>query len=779
MGTLYRNRLAVDMSTRSLKKLVLRKEAALVTEILQAMDDSLCIHSDQGDYLLGNRQTFEAIETFRKAAITLEGETIGWISGSASTEAAAKLLSNMAYRNLEKRKITQELLDKYKEITLLFSLSEQITETLDIDKLAQLVLDKAIQFLPSDGGSLMLLHETTNTLESIANFGQSLHYDQTYQQTLSVGKGLIGQVAATGKGEIVNHVQADERFLPGEVGIDAIDSSALICAPLKVKNRLIGVIVLYRLAHQPYRAEEFKLLTTLGSHVASVVSFLSNEKQLKESRQNDIVFQLSCFIRNSLDLPDTLQTAVQRIRAALWLDRCFFLWHRAEGEIILSSEQSQQRLSREHFAIVNEAKSPTLSSLIGTYDIEAIDRQLLVPLYQQEIVKIDDIDQLEASAFIHFLRQKRCKSLLAFPMMTRTGQTGLLCCSSSRPRRWEKEEVDLLRAVSSQLIIAIDQAELYAHSLKAGRMAEEKAQALEQTLDELRRLQMQLVQNEKMSGLGQMVAGISHEINNPIGFIYGNLSHLENNVKDLLRLTALYQQEIDSPSQAIQDVVEDVNLTFLTQDLPKLVESMKIGTKRVHEIVLALRTFAQLDQAEFNQVDLHKCIDSALLLSQHRLQAQAITLGKNYGDLPLVHCYARQINQVFTYLLNNAIDALETVPEAARSLTISTQIEEEQAVIKVADSGPGIPSNIRHRIFDPFFTTKAVGQGKGIGLAISYQIVTQRHQGRLECRTEVGKGCEFVIAIPVRPTHDHNSQGSTHKSFNAKRPSTHALARDL
>ncbi len=208
------------MSSRSLKKLVLRRELSLVTEVLQAMDDSLCVQSEQGDYLFGNQQTFKTTATFGKVSITLEEETIGWVYGGASAGTAAKLLSNLAYRDLEKRNITQELLNKYKEITLLFRLSEQITDTLDIDRIAQLVLSEAHQVLPSDGGSLLLFHEATNTLESIASFGQSQNLDQDQQLTLTLGEELIGQIAASGRGEIVNYVQADSRFLPTEIGIE-------------------------------------------------------------------------------------------------------------------------------------------------------------------------------------------------------------------------------------------------------------------------------------------------------------------------------------------------------------------------------------------------------------------------------------------------------------------------------------------------------------------------------------------------------------------------------
>jgi len=812
MGTLRQGELSSAdrlMLPKSLKKLVLRKELALVASVIEAMDTRLCVHSAEGKYLLGNQQTFAAsekvfkeastetsteisTEALHKAEIVLEDEVIGWVSGSEKAAVAAALLSNLARRELEKRTITQELLSKYKEITLLFKLSEQIVETLDVSEIAQLVLGEAQQILPSDGGMLMLLHETPNILERIAGFSDHLGPQiLQHAQTVKMGEGLLGKIAATGRGEIVDNVPLDERCC--HLNTDPLNTDSqqqtqnqschtLICTPLKIKDRLIGIIALYRLSPQPYRAEDFKLLTTLASHAAGVISVLRHEKQLKESRQNELIFQLAGQIRNSLSLPDTLQTAVHKVQSVLRLDRCFFLWHRAKSEIVWSSPPEEKDSFCEHFAIVSETKSPALISITGTYSIEEVGPELLTPLYQQQVIKIDDVsqqknfstDQPACSSFRCFLRQHNCEALLAFPLITRTGQVGLLCCGSSQPRGWEAKEIDLLQAVSSQLIIAIDQAELYERSRDAAQLAEEKAEELEKTLSELKAIQLQLVQTEKMTSLGQMVAGIAHEINNPVTFIHGNLSHLDQNVKDLLSLIDCYQQEMAQPTALITETLEDINLAFLTEDIPKLLDSMKMGTWRIREIVLSLRTFSQLDQAEYNQMDIHQGLDSALMLVQHRLQRLSakqqlesgsdradltadlnadltnVFLTKHYGPLPPVFCYANQLNQVFTHLINNALDALERSARRPKRLTITTQQEDSHVIIRIADSGPGISQKIRHKIFDPFFTTKAVGEGTGLGLSISYQIVTARHRGKLECHTKEGEGSEFVITLPIK-----------------------------
>jgi PAS domain S-box-containing protein len=295
--------------------------------------------------------------------------------------------------------------------------------------------------------------------------------------------------------------------------------------------------------------------------------------------------------------------------------------------------------------------------------------------------------------------------------------------------------------------------------------AEYKAQArqLEQALRSLRQTQAQLIQSEKMSSLGQLVAGIAHEINNPINFIYGNLTHVSGYVHDVLNLIELYRTQYPNPTAVIQDESDAMDLDFLIEDLPKVVASMRVGTERIRQIVLSLRNFSRLDEAEKKSVDIHEGIDSTLLILQNRTKARGENSGiqiiKEFGDLPLVECYPGQLNQVFMNLLANAIDALEEhhddrSPEAVQqnpsTIRITTEVSTDDWVtIRIADNGPGIPKKSRERLFDPFFTTKPTGKGTGLGLAISYQIVVEKHGGTLECNSNFGHGAEFVIKIPV------------------------------
>ncbi|MHC5775350.1 PAS domain-containing sensor histidine kinase [Nostoc sp.] len=329
--------------------------------------------------------------------------------------------------------------------------------------------------------------------------------------------------------------------------------------------------------------------------------------------------------------------------------------------------------------------------------------------------------------------------------------------------------------------------------LKSEAQLRQQAQELKEALRELQRTQTHLIQSEKMSSLGQLVAGVAHEINNPVNFIYGNLSPAKEYTQDLLSLLQLYQSHYPQAVPEIEDFAELIELEFMKSDLPQTINSMKVGADRIREIVLSLRTFSRLDEAEMKAVDIHQGIDSTLMILQSRFKANdqrpTIEIIKEYGKLPLVQCYAGQLNQVFMNILSNAIDALEEgvgsgewgvgsgdegdegdegdkgnnqcpMPHAQcpmpnsqcaiSTIRICTQLQEpNQVTIRIADNGLGIPEDVIKQLFDPFFTTKPIGKGTGMGLAISYQIITERHGGSLECISQPGQGAEFVINIPL------------------------------
>ena len=290
-----------------------------------------------------------------------------------------------------------------------------------------------------------------------------------------------------------------------------------------------------------------------------------------------------------------------------------------------------------------------------------------------------------------------------------------------------------------------------------------QAAQLEKAVCDLHETQTQLIQTEKISSLGQLVAGVAHEINNPINFIYGNITHATQSARDLLELLQLYQKNYPNPVPEIAEFAEEIEIDFLIEDFPKILESMKVGADRIRDLVVSLRNFSRLDEAQMKRVDIHEGIDSTLLILQHRLKATdsrpAIQITKEYGRFPKIECYAGQLNQVFMNIIANAIDALEEyntkrtskeIYACPNTITISTSaVNSDTLSIRIADNGPGMNQQVIRNLFDPFFTTKPVGKGTGLGLSISYQIVVEKHRGQLQCFSAPGEGAEFVIEIPI------------------------------
>lgn len=511
--------------------------------------------------------------------------------------------------------------------------------------------------------------------------------------------------------------------------------------------------------------------------------------QFRKLVQQSEVFKrrLSSQIRNSLDIDTIVWTAVAEIRELLQIDRCQFFWCRSQDlsvEETLSQETSGSNslLSLEkscQFELGHECCELPYIPARDDNRLRAIEL-LGERILEQSLLKLDDVattHQLDVNSKVALL-EIGVRSLLAITVQTRSGDLGVVMCqheSSDRP--WKISEVELLNAVADQIAIAIDQAKLYEESRRTAALATAQAEQLQQALHNLQQTQAQLVQTEKLSALGHLLAGVAHEINNPVSFIYGNLTFANEYARDLLELVKLYQEHYPDPVEPIQDYRENIDLEFLMQDLPQMLSSMKVGADRIREIVLSLRTFSRSDRGKMQQVNLHEGIESTLVILQNQLKPKshrpAIEVVKEYGNLPSVECYAGQLNQVFMNILSNAIDALEesllerplsvvgssdrhseyngkSPLEKPPTIWIRTQISRPHYVsITIADNGPGMPEAIQTQLFDPFFTTKPVGKGTGLGLSISYQIIVEKHKGQLWCKSQPGQGTEFLIEIPV------------------------------
>ncbi|MEL6457836.1 MAG: ATP-binding protein, partial [Cyanobacteria bacterium J06621_15] len=374
---------------------------------------------------------------------------------------------------------------------------------------------------------------------------------------------------------------------------------------------------------------------------------------------------------------------------------------------------------------------------------------------QQPLVMNDATQEAIYKDDSYILREQP-KSVLCAPIFYQGKFTGIVYLENNQATgAFTNSRLEILKLLTSQAAIAIENAHLYAGE-------QEKSQQLQESLETLQQTQAQLVQTEKISSLGQLVAGVAHEVNNPVGFIAGNLSIANQYIEDLLELLSLYQENLPSPPEEIETFQEDIDLDYLLEDLPKMITSMELGTDRIRDIMQSLRNFSRTDSADKKPANVHEGIETTLMILQHRFKANSerpkIEVVKKYEDLPLVKCYSGQLNQAFMNLLANAIDALDesnegkTYAEIEKNpnvITIRTFADEDKATIRIADNGPGMPEEVRSKLFNAFFTTKPEGKGTGLGLSISHQIVTETHGGNLYCLSSPGNGAEFVIELPL------------------------------
>jgi light-regulated signal transduction histidine kinase (bacteriophytochrome) len=495
-------------------------------------------------------------------------------------------------------------------------------------------------------------------------------------------------------------------------------------------------------AHEMYQKVNY-----LNLNLENQVLGRTSELQ-KATEQQQALFNVIAKIRESLDVETIFKTTTQEVCHLLKADRISVYRFNDDwgGEFV------------GDFEVINPDCFNGIKLGIKTVWNDTYLQEAKGGRYRSNQTHVvDDVYAMEFSqCHIDIYEQYQIKAFVLTPIFVGQKLWGLLCAyQHSQPRNWQPDEIEFMTQVALQLSVSLEQADLLAQT-------QHKTEQLARALKKLQETQTQLIQTEKMSSLGQLVAGIAHEINNPVNFIYGNINHISQYSEDLLEILDLYQQSCLNPKPEIIERAEEIDLDFIVEDLPKMLSSIKVGTDRIRQIVLSLRNFSRLDQAEVKPVNIHDGIDSTLVILQHRLKAKpespAIQIIKEYGDLPLVECYAGQLNQVFMNILTNAVDALEEYREFAEphssQIKIHTSLGElpnniKSVVICIGDNGGGISQDIINRIFDPFFTTKEIGKGTGLGLSISYQIIVDKHKGIFKCNSQ-NIGTEFWIEIPIK-----------------------------
>ncbi|RUT07656.1 hypothetical protein DSM106972_019160 [Dulcicalothrix desertica PCC 7102] len=700
---------------------------------------------------------------------------------------------------------------------LLHSINDRIRKLLELPNILKVVVEELRLFLTTDrvmvykfhadnNGQVIAESLNENKLPSLLNLNFPADDIPAHARELFV-QSRISSIVNVDTGQIAQNPMNFNGMSASQRSVDpchaeyltAMGVQSSIVVPILYHDQLWGLLVSHHSQPRLISNVEVDTVQTVADLLAVVIAYITplQEARLKAHREtiiNHIADRLHL-------LPDMdLQTALEETVTAF--DGC-------GGRLCICSETIHQTDTLQSFI-----ECLTDATKIKVYQI---GKQPVVP----KIAKFDIIEQYSAweehykghysvwaisdiyqtpelrNLQIAF-QATNIRSILMIPLMYRSQLQGYLSVfrdsyesetlwagefdpderqrlprqsfeiwrqsKQLQAKQWTSDEITLAASIGHQFATATYEYELYQKvnyfNFNLESQVLKRTLELTTTLQELKQTQTQLIQTEKMSSLGQLVAGIAHEINNPVNFIYGNINHVHQYVDDILGILDLYQQNCSTDIPEVIERAEEVDLNFIVEDLPKMLSSIKLGTDRIRQIVLSLRNFSRLDQAEVKPVNIHEGIDSTLVILQHRLKAKpespAICIIKEYGDLPPVECYAGQINQVFMNVLSNAIDALEQQRESKKNtITISTNISQfsdnrPSVLISIADNGCGIPEHVIKKIFDPFFTTKEVGQGTGLGLSISYQIIVDKHSGTFKCKSQPGEGTEFLIQIPIK-----------------------------